>query len=199
MDGRLVSYSLVRRASILSLVVTLSFAGCSRRVEVENAPEGAETPITEPPRPDGGVPVVADAGLDAPELQACVDRPNQTSCRGANDFGCAFDAWLIQVIRACHEELRCMPNGWLEVQTDIDGCGAELRMEDPRPPFVACLTEQLTEFRCPCPNVTAARYLGASNPECAAVACGTGELRCPPAQRCVDGLCEAAGAGASSR
>ena len=48
----------MKRAAI-SLALLL--VGCSRRAEIENAPQGGQVPVEEVPRPADGVPLVEDA------------------------------------------------------------------------------------------------------------------------------------------
>jgi hypothetical protein len=170
-------------AALLALVAL----ACSRRAEIENAPDTGGVVVTEPPRPDGGVPVVTDAGLDNAEGLACPDRPIQVECQGANDFPCDFDGWLQNLAEQCQRRTQCT-DGWVEVQLGSDGCAAELRMEDPDPPYVACLTEELSQYRCPCQGALGARFLGLGHGDCTA-GCSTGELRCPPGSTCQNDQC----------
>ena len=180
-----------RRGSRLPLTlfgVVLLAGSCSRNAEIEQAPEPGEVPVMEFPRPEGGVPVVEEAELAGSE--ACNDRPAQPACAGANDFGCDFDGWLQSLAQACQLQTDCHTNGWVEVVVGEEGCATELRMEDPDPAYVACLTEQLRQYQCPCHDVLGSRFLGLSHDGCADTACGTGELRCPPGSTCRDGECQ---------
>lgn len=171
------------------LLLVLGLLACSRRAEIENAPDAGEVIVTEPPRPDGGVPVVADAPLDNAEGLTCAERPIQQECQGANDFPCDFDGWLQNLAEQCQRRTECT-DGWVEVQLASEGCAAELRMEDPDPPYVACLTEELSKYRCPCGEALGARFLGLGHGDCSS-ACGTGELRCPPGTTCQQAQCVA--------
>lgn len=178
----------------------LLLASCSRRAEIENAPDAGTVPIMEVPKPDGGVPVVADAALDHPEGLACDDRPRNGLCGGANDFGCDFDGWFQRLTAECQQQTDCHTDGWVEAAVGREGCAIELRMEDPDPAFVACLTDQLSRYQCPCKDVIGSTYLGLANDGCSGETCGTGELRCPPGSTCQDGQCvedETASGGAS--
>ncbi len=165
----------------------LGLLACSRRAEIENAPDAGEVIVTEPPRPAGGVPVVADAPLDNAEGLACADRPIQQECQGANDFPCDFDGWLQNLAEQCQRRTECT-DGWVEVQLDSGGCAAELRMEDADAPYVACITQELSKYRCPCDAALGARFLGLGHGDCDA-RCGTGELRCPPGSICRQDKC----------
>lgn len=162
---------------------------CSRRAEIENAPDAGQVPVMQVPKPAGGVPLVEDAPLDHPEGLACNERPTQAACRGANDFGCDFDGWLQQLAEACQTQTDCHTDGWVEALLDSGGCTKELRMEDPDPEYVACLAEQLSRYRCPCPDALGSRFLGLSHDGCVGTPCGTGELRCRPGSTCQDGQC----------
>jgi hypothetical protein len=178
----------------VAFFAVLALLGCSRsRAEIENAPDaGTVGVITEAPRPDGGVPAVADAPLANPQGLACRDRPVQDGCRGADDFPCDFDGWFQNLAEACQRRTECT-DGWIEAQVDADGCAIEIRMEDPDPPFVACISQDLSQYRCPCSNVVGSRFLGLGHGECD-TRCGTGELRCPPGLTCENGQCVANGA-----
>jgi len=179
--------------------VALQQASCSRRAEIEDTPEGGSVPVQEVPRPDGGVPVVADAALDNAEGLTCAERPTQAACRGANDFGCNFDGWLQALSEDCQQRTDCHTDGWVEVLVGPEGCASELRMEDPDAAYVACLVEQLSQYRCPCSEVLGSRFLGLAHDGCTAT-CGTGELRCPPGSSCQQGACQvdAAAGGADA-
>jgi hypothetical protein len=188
----LVSNLELRRASRFSLrlaILALSLGACSRKAEIENAPDGGSNVMMPVPMPDGGVPVVEDSGLGAGGA-ACEDRPTQAACSGANDFGCAFDEWVGALSSECQLATDCRTDGWVEVATDEQGCASELRMEDPEPDYVACMVGALNRYRCgQCGDVLGSRFLGASNEGCPVQACGTGELRCPPSMKCESGIC----------
>jgi hypothetical protein len=171
-----------------ALVVLFMF-GCSRRAEIENAPDAGTVPIMEVPKPEGGVPPVEDAALVHPEGLTCNERPRNGLCGGANDFGCDFDGWFQRLVAECQEQTDCHTDGWVEASVDGDGCASELRMEDPDPELVACLTAELSQYQCPCDNVVGSFYLGLANDGCPGNKCGTGELRCPPGSTCRDGEC----------
>jgi hypothetical protein len=181
-------------------LVTASVAACSRRAEIENAPDAGAVMVTEIPRPEGGVPVVDESGLEV-DVKACQERASQAECSGANDFVCDFDRWLRSLSDTCESRTGCQTNGWLEVVTSPEGCAMELRMEDPDPAFVSCLSSELNQYRCgTCGDVLGARFLGASNDGCpgADVPCGTGEIRCAPGSACQEGICVENAAGAGS-
>lgn len=170
-------------------VALLLALGCSRRAEIENAPDAGTVPIMEVPKPDGGVPPVEDAVLDHPDGLICNERPRNAKCGGANDFGCDFDGWFQRLAAECQQQTGCHTDGWAEASVDGDGCASELRLEDPEPEFVACLTAELSQYQCPCDNVVGSFYLGLANDGCPGTKCGTGELRCPPGATCRDGEC----------
>jgi hypothetical protein len=183
---------------LVVVALALLFAACSRRAEIENAPEGGQVAVDEVPRPADGVPLVEDAPLENAEGLTCAERPTQVACRGANDFGCAFDEWLQTLAEQCQQLTDCHTDGWLEVFVGTDGCASELRMEDPDAPYVACISELLSQYRCPCPGVLGSRFLGLSHDGCAtSTSCGTGELRCPPGMTCEQGQCMSDGSGAA--
>jgi hypothetical protein len=188
----LVSQLEQRRAILFPLSLLLGgllIAACSRKAEIENAPDGGSMVMMQVPMPDGGVPVVEDAGLGAGGA-ACDARPIQPACSGANDFGCAFDEWVRSLTSDCQQATDCRTDGWVEVVTDSEGCASELRMEDPNPDYVACMITALNGYRCgQCGDVLGSRFLGVSNEGCAPQTCSTGELRCPPGSRCEDGIC----------
>jgi len=170
---------------VLAAVVLLA---CSRRqAEIENVPDAGAVVVPEPSRPDGGVPVVAAAPLENAQGLACRDRPSQAACQGVNDFPCDFDGWFQDLAAGCQRNTDCT-DGWVEAQVGAEGCADELRMEDPDPAFVACISEQLSKYRCPCADVVGSRFMGLGHGECD-TSCGTGELRCPPGSRCQDGQC----------
>ena len=77
----------------------------------------------------------------------------------------------------------------MEAQLGADGCATQLRMEDPDPGYVACISEQLSLYRCPCRDVVSSRFLGLDHGECKPLPCGTGELRCPAGLACVEREC----------
>lgn len=186
-----------RRSSVsLSFAgVSLLLLGCSRRAEIEDAPDAGGVPVMEVPRPDGGIPVVEDAPLANSEGLDCNQRPRQPACGGANDFGCDFDGWLQLLAEMCQQQTDCHTDGWVEVLVGPEGCATELRMEDPDEPYVACISEQLSQYNCPCKDVLGSRFLGLSHDGCAGSGCGTGELRCPPGTSCRQDECVAEVAG----
>jgi hypothetical protein len=181
-------------------LIAAAVGACSRRAEIENAPDAGAVMVTEIPRPEGGVPVVDESGLEA-DVDACQERVSQAECSGANDFGCDFDHWLRSLSDTCQARTGCQTNGWLEVLTNPEGCAVELRMQDPDLDFVSCLASELNPYRCgTCGDVLGARFLGASNDGCpgADVPCGTGEIRCAPGSTCEKGICVENAAGAGS-
>jgi hypothetical protein len=185
----------VKRAA---LVVVLLLAGCSRRAEIEDTPQGGQVPVNEVPRPADGVPLVEDAPLENAQGLTCAQRPTQVACRGANDFGCVFDEWFQTLTEQCQQLTDCHTDGWVEVFVGSDGCASELRMEDPDVAYVTCISELLSEYRCPCQDVVGSRFLGLAHDGCTSSDCGTGELRCPPGMACEQGRCVSdgsAGAG----
>lgn len=167
----------------------LGLIACSRRAEIENAPDAGTLPTMEVPKPEGGVPPVEGAQLEHSDGLGCNERPRNRLCGGANDFGCDFDGWFQRLAAECQQQTDCHTDGWVEASVDGDGCASELRMEDPDPEFVACLTAQLSQYQCPCDNVVGSFYLGLANDGCRGSACGTGELRCAPGSTCRDGQC----------
>lgn len=187
------------RGRRLSLACMLLVAGsCSRSADIEQSPDRGVGSEDQVPLPEGGVPLVEGADLGDASADACQARAGQPSCAGANDFGCNFGRWLPELVEACQQQTDCHTDGWVQVQLGSNGCATELRMEDPDVPFVQCMTERLRAHHCPCKEVAASVYLGLGHDGC--VACGTGELRCPPGSTCQDGQCvedetEAGGAG----
>lgn len=175
----------------------LLLAACSRRAEIENAPDAGVVPTMEVPKPDGGVPLVTDAALDHPDGLSCRERPRNALCGGANDFGCDFDGWFQRVVSDCQNQTDCHTDGWAEALVDADGCVSELRLEDPDPEIVACIVAELRQYQCPCDSVVGSIYLGLANDGCPRTDCGTGELRCPPGSSCRDGECVESGGAAS--
>jgi hypothetical protein len=194
MEGRLVSKPQLRGTgrvplSLAGLVLAAVMSTCSRKAEIEDAPDGGTVVMMEIPQPDGGVPSIEDSGLGAGGA-ACSDRPSQAACSGANDFGCVFDDWIRALTETCQQATDCHTDGWVEVAADADGCASELRMEDPDADYVACMVSELNRYRCgQCSDVIGSRFLGVSNDGCPEQACGTGELRCPPGSICTDGVC----------
>lgn len=179
-----------RAVSLIAIALggALLLSGCSRRAEIEDSPETDMLPPMEVPRPEGGVPVVEDAPLANRAELDCKQRPSQADCRGANDFGCEFDRWFQALAATCQQQTDCHTDGWVEVLLSPEGCAAELRMQDPDAAYVACISEQLSQYSCPCASVLGSRFLGLSNDGCAA-ACGTGEFRCQPGTTCQQGEC----------
>lgn len=197
--GRRKRFSLTARlALVASLAAAVSLA-CSRRAEIDDPKVDELPPVPEVPFPEGGVPVVEDSGVDRAGGD-CEERVGQSACAGTNDFTCAFDRWLLQLSETCQTQTGCRTNGWIEVVLGEQGCAAELRMEQPNPEFVGCVTEQLNRHRCGgCAGVSASRFLGAAREGCepSEIRCSTGELRCPPGLRCEQGLCVDGAGGAS--
>jgi hypothetical protein len=193
----MVSQRQCRRRSWLSLrrsclAASWLLLGCSRRAEIEDAPDAGTVPTMEVPRPEGGIPLVEGAPLENTNGQSCAERPVQSACRGANDFGCDFDGWVQQLTKDCQVQTDCHTDGWVEVRLGPEGCATELRMEDPDEAYVACVSEQLREYSCPCAESVGSRFLGLAHDGCdGGVACGTGELRCPPGSTCEQGRCTA--------
>src|SRR5215207_7006057 len=111
---------------LAAVTVLLLLSSCSRRAEIENSPDGGQVPVNEVPRPADGVPVVEDAPLSNAEGLTCADRPTQFACRGANDFGCAFDDWFQALTEQCQQLTDCHTDGWVEVFVGSDGCASEL-------------------------------------------------------------------------
>jgi hypothetical protein len=164
-----------------------SLLGCSRKAEIEDAPDAGSIPVMEVPRPDGGVPLVETAELDHRDGLTCNERPRQPACAGVNDFGCDFDGWLQRLVAECQVQSDCRTDGWVEVLVGPEGCATELRMEDPDAAYVACMSEELRQYQCPCTDVVGSSYLGVGHDGCDT--CGTGELRCAPGSNCRDGKC----------
>lgn len=176
----------MRLACAMALLLA---AACSRRAEIENAPDSGMVPTNQVPRPEGGVPPVEDAKFEHAEGLSCNERPRNALCGGANDFGCDFDGWFQRLTAECQAQTDCHTDGWVEASVDADGCASELRMEDPEPEFVACLLAQLNQYQCPCDTAVGSFYLGLANDGCPGTKCGTGELRCAPGSTCRDGEC----------
>jgi hypothetical protein len=62
-------------------------------------------------------------------------------------------------------------------------------MEDPDPAYVACLSEQLSQYRCPCADVEAAIVLGLNHDGCSRRECVSDEFPCPTGSQCLKGFC----------
>lgn len=174
------------------LVAALQLLACSRSAEIEDAPQGSVASTSQVPKPEGGVPVVEGALLDNAEGLTCAERPTQAACVGTNDFPCDFTRWLKQLSQTCQTETDCHTDRWLEVVVGADGCASELRMEDPDAPYVACMSDALSRYHCPCANVIGATFLGLSHDGCTVpTTCGTGEFRCPKGSHCQEDECVA--------
>jgi hypothetical protein len=174
----------------------LSFAlavasACSREQNLVDEPDSGSI-VTPTPSCDGGIPEVADSGLESPELAACAERP-LGNCQGSNDFPCEFERWFQDVAASCQREATCRAGGCLEAVMGDDGCVSGVNMSEPDPVFVACLVESFGAYRCPCGATSARRYLGPST-GCHRP-CDTGEHICPSGETCVNGICEPSGSG----
>jgi hypothetical protein len=179
---------------LVALAGASGFAnGCSRQQNLVDEPD-AGAGIGTPPTCDGGIPEVADSGLESTELVACAER-ELGNCQGSNDFPCEFEFWFQEVVAACQESAECRAGGCVEAQMAADGCVTSVHMTEPDPLFVACLVESFGAHRCPCGETFARRYLGPST-GCHRP-CGTGEQICPDGEQCLEGICRPAGAGGS--
>ena len=155
--------------AVASLVSVLVFA-CGRDAEIfgeEQATErdsGADRAARDvnvtPTPPDGGVPVLVEAGLDF-EPDACSGR--SVTCPSTADFPCQRFAWYGKLIELCKERAGCA-SGWLSIRLENPGCASEIGMTDLNPAFATCMVEQLNLGACPCPPEVTNTYLGPSCP-----------------------------------
>ena len=151
---------------VCSVVSMLAFA-CGRRAELFGEEEDARarerdsavdrTP-REPPIPDGGVPVLVEAGLELEAGDGCGAR--SVTCPSNVDFPCQRHAWYGKLIELCRERAGCA-SGWLSIRLEGAGCASELGMTEPSAAFAACIVEELNRGACPCPPEVTNIYLGA--------------------------------------
>jgi len=128
-----------------------------RDAGVERVPFDGEAP---PQLPDGGVPVLVEAGLDLDAGDGCAARP--VTCPVNVDFPCQRHAWFGRLVDGCRAQAGCV-GGWLSIRLSGPGCASELGMTAPNAAFVECLVGELNAGGCPCsPDVTNI-YLG---PDC---------------------------------
>jgi hypothetical protein len=149
-----------RCALCLALLV-----GCTRSADIRDDPDGASVIVTPVPLPDGGIPEVADAGLDRDAFAPCAER-RAGGCAGSNDFPCDFPRWVDFAVDDCRIVANCQARGWLSVHMSEAGCVDSIGMTDPLPVFVECLVERLGASRCTCSDVTEDVYLGPGSLEC---------------------------------
>ena len=156
------------RMVVACAVSSMLVLACGRRAEIfgEEEPRarerdsGVDRAAGPASPPDGGVPVLVDAGLEY-EADACAAR--SVTCPTNSDFPCQRHAWYGKLIERCREGAGCV-HGWLSIRLESPGCASELGMTDPNPAFVACMVEQLNLGRCPCPAELTNVHLGADCP-----------------------------------
>jgi hypothetical protein len=200
----MVSHAERRRALGLALSAALWLgaipAGCSRQADIKDEPDSGTDLGPNAPRPDGGVPLVEDTGLDDPGLVACNERPENGACRGANDFPCDFAAWVPMLAQECQNETGCVSNGWVELELGDDGCAAAIYMDEPNEAYVSCLVATLGAYRCPCAAMSFGHFLGIGNDGCDSgpSPCMSGEFPCGKGEICLDGWCVTDASGGAS-
>ena len=158
------------RIVVACTVISMLALACGRRAEIfgEEQPRGRERDSAvdragsnpNPTPPDGGVPVLVEAGLEF-EGGACATR--LVTCPSTSDFPCQRNAWYGRIVERCRESAGCV-RGWLSIRLEGAGCASELGMTDPNPAFVACVVEQLKLGRCPCPAELTNVHLGVDCP-----------------------------------
>ncbi len=189
----MVPYAERRRALGLALIVALG--ACSRHADIKDEPD-AGTDLGPMVTPDAGIPLVEDAGLDDPTLVACLERPENGACRGANDFPCDFARWVPELAQQCQMATGCVTSGWVQIDLGDDGCAAAVHMDQPTDVYLECLITELGKYRCPCAATSFSEFLGIANDGCPELSCGTGEFRCAIGEVCVEGECVLPDAGA---
>lgn len=198
----MVSHAQRRRTRYPAVIALVSWvcASCSRHADIKDEPDAGTDLGPNAPKPDGGVPVVEDTGLDDPGLTSCLERPENGACRGANDFPCNFSAWVPELAEQCQNATGCVTNGWVELELGADGCAAQIRMDQPNTDYVACLVETLGAYRCPCESMSFGHFLGIGNDGCETGPrpCGSGEFPCGKGEVCEDGLCVLAAGGSGA-
>ncbi len=142
----------------------LAIASCGGRVE----PTSAATPdaSTAPPVPTTSFTPLFDAGTTtvgfdggAPGFPPVPDGPNDTSpaCASRPPLACACsgedcpkppDSFFAQIANDC--AMNAAACGFIYADFDSDGCAVALRMDQPNPKFVACVTAQLDTQRWLC-------------------------------------------------
>lgn len=91
--------------------------------------------------PSAGFPPVADGPSDT--TPACASRPAlDCACHG-EDCPKPPDSYLAQIVHDCQTAAPAC--GFFYADFDTDGCAIALRMDNPNPKFVACVTAQLDE------------------------------------------------------
>jgi hypothetical protein len=193
---------IVALVALVALVASYAIAACSRHADIKDEPDSGTDLGPNAPRPDGGVPLVEDSGLDDPSLTPCADRPENGACRGANDFPCNFAGWVPVLAEECQTETGCSSNGWVELELADDGCATAIYMDQPNAAYVTCLVSKLGAYRCPCEGMSFGHFLGIGNDGCNDAgeprACQGGEFPCDKGQVCVDGVCVADASGGAS-
>lgn len=133
--------------------------GCSREAEIRDEQRDPDFGSTAVPLPDGGIPVVEDAGLNNPEYPACAERTVER-CAPSNDFLCQYGTWVSEHVEACRTAVDCQVGGWLSVHMNDDGCVDSIGMTTPHEGFVQCLVERMGNWRCSCTSGEFQNYLG---------------------------------------
>jgi hypothetical protein len=185
---------------IAALSLIASGAGCSRHADIRDEPDSGTDLGPSAPKPDAGIPLVEDTGLDEPTLLVCGERPENSACRGVNDFPCEFSTWVTSLAEECQQGTGCMTDGWVELELGDDGCATAIYMDQPNDAYVSCLVEALGAYRCPCTAMSFSHFLGVGNDGCNAgpTACQGGEFPCEKGETCVDGVCVADASGGAS-
>jgi hypothetical protein len=143
--------------TIRLLAAVALLAGCSRRADLRDEPDGGVD--LQPALDAGDVPAI-DGALDG--APPCAMRP-QGPCEGPVDFPCAFSDWVIQTADGCQQATGCVTNGWLEVTMDDAGCVVAIGMTEPNDAIVGCLAAELGASSCPCMSGVVQHFFGVAN------------------------------------
>lgn len=179
--------------------VGAAFGACSRKADIYDEPKSTVTPTPTGTPLDAGLTEI-DAGFGSADPVACSERPEESACRGANDFLCNLDALVKVVVDECQAASDCTANGWIAVELGDDGCATRLEMSEVNSRFATCAAERLRALSCPCLKTRSQVFLGLGNDGCpdgGPRRCNTGEVACRSGEVCVGGLCLPADAGAA--
>jgi len=149
-----------RFAAVVATIGLLQLAGCMRRADIVDEPDGIGGPIT--PTLEAGPTPTVDSGLGTDAFASCTDRPFGM-CQGPVDFPCAFPTWVNNTASKCQRLSMCATNGWLRVALGAEGCVDAIGMDQPNDAVVRCLAAELGATRCPCRPSEVTYFFGVAN------------------------------------
>ena len=168
---------LVLCAVSIGMLLAAFASACSRQAEVRDEPAPILGNPPGPPKPDGGIPTVAEQEFQSTNFTVCEMRP-EGECVGPNDFECSFEPWVQTVAEDCLVRTGCRAADWLRVELGDDGCVARVGMVASEADFLGCLIQELASSRCRCDTARSTDYYLGAGAGCGA-SCGTQEFPCP--------------------